>query len=80
MIYEWDEPTPTKSGRCVVEIWNELKIAHRSYKMYRYLLGDKSKITSRINMVIKAKEIRKLQADMGIRQDKFPELGIFNET
>ena len=68
----WTEPKPTKSGRDAVEIWNDLKHAWSSYKIYR-LYNDK------INMVIKAKLIRKLQDDLGITQEKFTELhGVFS--
>src|SRR3972149_5514330 len=50
----WTEPKPTKSGRDAVEIWNDLKHAWSSYKMY--LMYD-----DKINMIIKAKLIRNLQ-------------------
>ena len=69
--YKWVEPRPTKSGRNVMDIWNDLKRAWRSYKMYYYIRGDK------INAVIKAKQIRKLQEDLGVKKDKFHELGVF---
>lgn len=71
-IYKWVEPKPTKSGRDAVAIWNDLKHAWSSYKMYR-LHDDK------INMVINAKLIRKLQDELTIKQDKFPELGVFKD-
>ena len=68
----WTHPKPTKSGRDAVEIWNDLKHAWSSYKIYR-LYNDK------INMVIKAKLIRRLQADLGMSQEKFTELhGVFS--
>lgn len=68
---EWTYPKPTKSGRDVIEIWNDLKHAWSSYKMYRMY-------DEKINMVIKAKLIRKLQDDLGITQEKFIELhGVF---
>src|SRR3990172_8048 len=60
----WTEPKPTKSGRDAVEIWNDLKHAWSSYKMY--LMYD-----DKINMIIKAKLIRKLQDDLGMTQEKF---------
>ena len=70
---KWTYPKPTKSGRDVIEIWNDLKHAWSSYKIYR-LYNDK------INMVIKAKLIRKLQDDLGITQEKFTELhGVFHD-
>src|SRR3989304_6003992 len=69
---KWTYPKPTKSGRDVIEIWNDLKHAWSSYKIYR-LYNDK------INMVIKAKLIRRLQADLGMSQEKFTELhGVFS--
>ena len=56
------------------DIWNRLKLAWRSYKSYR--MND-----NKLQMIIKAKEIRKLQREMGCtRIDEFPEIGCFTSA
>ena len=70
MKYLFDEPIPTKSGRKAVELWKELKREKHSYAILS-LTNDK------INAIITAKKIRKLQDDLKITPDGFLELGCF---
>ena len=69
MKYLFDEPIPTKSGRKVVELWNELQDAKQQYRMYSMIENDK------INAIITAKKIIRLQDDLGITLDRFQEFG-----
>jgi hypothetical protein len=69
--YKFDEPIPTKSGRSVKAIWDELQDCWASYKKYFWLENDK------LNAIIQAKHIRKLQEDLGITIAEFSELGCF---
>lgn len=63
----FDKPKPTKSGRKVIEIWNELQDCWSKYK--------RAKLDSDLSIMREyASRIRSLQDDLGITQAEFPEL------
>jgi len=67
--YKFDEPIPTKSGRCVIEIWNELK-DYKSKRAKAHFDGDK------VNEIIYAKRIQKNEDDLGLTVTEFPQFGL----
>jgi hypothetical protein len=64
MIYNWTEPIPTKSGRLVKDIWNELQECWQNYKTA--VLND-DLLTQKVN----AKRIQELQDDLGLTVTPF---------
>ena len=67
---KFDSPLKTKSGKDVVELWNEIKEQWRLYTKFKYLEPNKEL------QITHAKQIRFLQDDLGMKQAKFPELGL----
>ena len=66
-MLKFDEPIPTKTGRYVVNIWDELQECWAVYK--------KARLDSDLpTMKVYASKIQALQDDLGITQAKFPEL------
>ncbi len=63
----FDKPIPTKSGRLIITIWNELQDCWVIYK--RAKLEDDLPVMREY-----ALKIRTLQDDLGLAQAKFPEL------
>lgn len=66
-MLKFQNPKPTKSGKSVVKIWNELKENWHLYK--RAKLEDDF-----VNMRKIAVQIKNMQEDLGIKQANFPEL------
>lgn len=63
---KWVYPKPTKSGRGVMEIWNDLKHAWKEYKMAN-VNNDEDE------MVLNAIKIQEYQNDLGMKKiDSFP--------
>jgi len=68
MKYKFDEPIKTKSGRSVVELWNELKEVKHLYTKYTILDKD-------AHLALHyAVQIRKLEYDIGLTPTLFPNL------
>lgn len=68
MKYKFDEPLRTKSGKSVVELWNELKEQKRLYNKWTYLEKNNEL------RLLTAIKIRHLQDDLGIKQSEYPDL------
>ena len=66
-MLNFDKPIPTKSGKKVIIIWNELQECWVIYKRAR-LVSDLPVMREY------ASKIRGLQDDLGITQAEFPEL------
>lgn len=66
-MLKFTDPRPTKSGKTVIKIWNELKENWKLYKRAK-LEDDYS------NMQEIAAKINQLQDDLGIKKAEFPEL------
>jgi hypothetical protein len=65
--YKFDEPTPTKSGERVIDLWNQLNKYWGYYK--------KAKVCEELPRQIRfAKKIQKIQDDLGLRVEDFFEL------
>ena len=64
-IYKWTEPKPTKSGRDVIDIWNDLKDVEQKFKTAR--LEDNLD-----DMVNNAVLIQAYQSDLGLTVTGFP--------
>lgn len=65
MIYKFTEPTPTRSGRKVIEIWLDLKDAKQKLQMAE--LNDDLD-----QMVNQAILIQEYQSDLGLKVSVFP--------
>lgn len=65
MLYKFTEPTPTRSGRKVIEIWLDLKDAKQKLQMAE--LNDDLD-----QMVNQAILIQEYQNDLGLKVSVFP--------